>query len=111
MDLKGFFKLEKNKIILTLVILLIFPLPYWNGILCERCEKEPCPKCPDTNFGPALLGWWFTWKGSFYGHSKIIGNYHLALNVLEKILLQLLIIGLPVSYLISCFIFWFFKNR
>lgn len=71
---------------------------------------EPCPPCPDTNFGPALIGWWFAWRGSFYGHSRLIGFHHQAIIVLRGILLKLLIIGLPISYIISCSAIWIYNK-
>jgi len=111
MTLKQFLKPDWRKIVLTLIIILIFPLPYWNGTLCEQCWEEPCPPCPDTNFGPALIGWYLTWKDSFYGHARVIGWHNQALNVLQGILIQLLIIGLPISYLLSCLIIWIYDKR
>jgi hypothetical protein len=110
MKWKEFLKPSKSKIILTLILLLIFPLPYWNGTLCERCDVEPCPSCPDTNSGPALIGWWLTWGDSFSGHAGLIGWHNQAINVLSGILLGLLIIGLPISYFLSCLII-FTYNR
>lgn len=110
MNCKEFLRPTKNKIILTIVLILIFPLSYWNGTLCERCLDGSCPPCPDTNFGPALIGWWFTWRGSFYGHSKLIGSHNLAIGVLKGILIKVLIIGLPISYLISCLIVNFYDK-
>ena len=114
MNWKDFLKPTKVKIILTIISILIFPLPFWNGTLCEQCINEPCPPCPDTNFGPALIGWWLEWGDSFQGYQKLIGWHNQAINVLEGLILELLIIGLPVSYLLSCLIIFTydkFKRR
>ena len=110
MNWKKFLKPDWRRIVLTLIIILIFPLPYWNGTLCEQCLEEPCSPCPDTNFDPALIGWYFTWRSSFYGHGRVIGWHNQALNVLEGILMKLLIIGLPISYLLSCLIIWVYDK-
>jgi hypothetical protein len=80
-------------------------------MLCERCLSEPCPPCPDTNFNPALIGWYLTWQGAFSGQATTIGTDNLALGVLYGIITQLIIIGLPISYLISCSIAYFYKSK
>ncbi len=110
MNWKKFLKPDWRKIVITIIFILIFPLPYWNGTFCEQCWEEPCPPCPDTNFNPALIGWYFTWRGSFYGSRRIIGWHNQALNVLEGILMKLLIIGLPISYFFSCLMAWVYDK-
>lgn len=110
MKWKEFLKPDWRKILITLILILIFPLPYWNGILCEQCFSEPCPPCPDTNFDSALIGWYFTWQGAFSGHSARVGFNNVALGVLQGIIIQLVIIGLPISYLISCLIVWVYER-
>lgn len=111
MTAKEFFKPTKGKIILTIIFILIFPLPYWNGILCERCLDEPCPPCPDTNFSPSLIGWYFTWGGAgFYRDTRLASTFNPAIDVLSEILITLLIIGLPISYLCSCSIVFVYKK-
>jgi hypothetical protein len=103
MNWKEFLIPEWRKIVLTIIFILVFPLQYWNGILCEMCtpEIEPC-SCSSFNFGPAIIGWYFAWKGN------IGGSY--AMDVLQGIVIQLLLIGLPISYLLSCLIVWVYDK-
>jgi len=102
MTLKQFLKPDWRKIVITLFFILIFPLQYWNGILCEMCvPPQPC-SCSPFNFGPAIIGWYFTWE------DNIGGSF--AMDVLQGILIQLLLIGLPISYLLSCLIIWIYDK-
>jgi hypothetical protein len=109
MMLKEFLRPSKEKIILTILLLLIFPGCYWNGILCERCDMEPC-FCPNTDCGPALIGWYITWGNSFSGNSVTIGWNNVAMDVLGQIITGLLIVGLPISYLLSCLIIFIYNK-
>ncbi|MCX6819396.1 MAG: hypothetical protein NT129_05375 [Candidatus Aenigmarchaeota archaeon] len=99
MSWKEVLKPNKEKATLTIIILLFFPFPYWNGIVCEQCMDEVCV-CPNTDFG-GLIGWYFTWGSS---------ENTLSSTALMEFLSGFLVIGLPVSYFLSCLII-FAYNR
>ncbi len=104
MNIKGFFKPTRGKIILTIIFLLIFPLPYSSGMHCVD------PECgvPLTYFKPALVGWFFDWfivAGPSYS-----GMGESTIGILFQILLLLLIVGLPTSYLLSCLIITIYRE-
>ena len=95
MTLKEFFKPTTSKIVLTLLLLLVFPLTYHNGTICEQCiPQEECPTCNSLEYGPAVYGWWTHWGGD---------NNEASYAVLQKVVLGLIYYGIPLSYLISCF--------
>ena len=91
------FKPTVSKIILTLILILIFPVPHWTGVLCERCDEEPCPPCPAVSYSPASI--------NLLEHR---GNIYLDLRT--NISVNLLFFALPVSYLISCLLVCTYKR-
>jgi len=87
MSLKEFLKPTKIKIILTALILFI-PIPLPSETLCN-CDTLGC-QCP-TYTGGILIIFFAIW---FYG---ILG-------------IQLLLIQIILSYLISCLIIWIYNK-